>query len=78
MSHPVALTLPGEGTIVQVEVDGIAVAVAMVDGVLHAVDDECTHAACSLSSGEIEGDSVVCPCHSGTATVVDGRLELSR
>jgi nitrite reductase/ring-hydroxylating ferredoxin subunit len=57
--------LPGEGELTSVEVDGAKVTVAVVDGVVHAVDDECTHMRCSLSSGDVEGTSVVCPCHFG-------------
>jgi nitrite reductase/ring-hydroxylating ferredoxin subunit len=57
--------LPNESELTSVEVEGIKVAVALVDGALYAVDDECTHMRCSLSGGDIEGTSVVCPCHFG-------------
>jgi nitrite reductase/ring-hydroxylating ferredoxin subunit len=55
--------LPDEGELVTVEVEGTAVAVAVLDGQLHAFDDTCPHAGCSLAEGELEDDSVVCPCH---------------
>ena len=74
MSPTDPLVLPSEGTIAKVEVDGEAVAVAMVDGVLHAVDDTCTHAGCSLSDGDVEGDTVVCPCHFGTFDLRTGAV----
>jgi nitrite reductase/ring-hydroxylating ferredoxin subunit len=53
------------------------IAVARVDGELYAFDDTCTHAACSLADGELEGATVVCPCHMGqfdlkTGEVLDG------
>lgn len=53
------------------------IVVARVSGSLYAFDDECTHAACSLGDGELEGLSVVCPCHMGqfdltTGQVIDG------
>jgi nitrite reductase/ring-hydroxylating ferredoxin subunit len=53
------------------------IAVARVGGELHAFDDTCTHAACSLADGELEGATVVCPCHMGqfdlkTGEVLDG------
>ena len=53
------------------------IAVARVNGELHAFDDTCTHAACSLADGELEGATVVCPCHMGqfdlkTGEVLDG------
>lgn len=65
---------PGEGEIATVEVDGTAVAVTRVDGALYAFQDECTHAACSLSEGEMEGRNVVCPCHMGTFDVTTGAV----
>ncbi len=53
------------------------IAVARVEGRLYAFDDTCTHAACSLADGELEGATVVCPCHMGqydlkTGEVLDG------
>jgi nitrite reductase/ring-hydroxylating ferredoxin subunit len=53
------------------------IAVARLDGELYAFDDTCTHAACSLADGELEGATVVCPCHMGqfdlkTGEVLDG------
>lgn len=74
---PISLTgsdAPAEGVIVPVDVEGTTVAVARVGGVLYAFQDECTHAACSLSDGEIEGCCVVCPCHLGTFDVVTGEV----
>ncbi|HMC04347.1 MAG TPA: Rieske 2Fe-2S domain-containing protein [Actinomycetota bacterium] len=53
------------------------IAVARIGGELYAFDDTCTHAACSLAEGELEGVTVVCPCHMGqydlkTGEVLDG------
>jgi 3-phenylpropionate/trans-cinnamate dioxygenase ferredoxin subunit len=39
------------------------VAIANVDGTLHAFDDLCTHQQCSLAEGELEDTVVECPCH---------------
>ena len=65
---------PGEGEIVTTEVDGTVIAVTRVDGALYAFQDECTHQACSLSEGEMEGRNVVCPCHMGTFDVTTGAV----
>ena len=51
--------------------------VARIGDDLYAFDDTCTHAACSLADGELEGATVVCPCHMGqydlkTGEVLDG------
>lgn len=48
------------------DVDGRPVEVAIVrdeDGVLHAINDICTHGAVSLSEGEVEGCLIECWLH---------------
>ncbi len=60
-------SLPEEGELVAVEVDGTDVAVAVLDGQLHAFDDTCPHAGCSLAEWELEDQSVVCPCPSSAS-----------
>lgn len=49
-----------------------AVAVANVEGDLHAFDDTCTHKGCSLSEGELDETIVECPCHGGRFDVTSG------
>jgi nitrite reductase/ring-hydroxylating ferredoxin subunit len=66
--------LPAEGELTSVEVDGVKVAVALANGVVYAIDDECTHMRCSLSGGDVEGTSVVCPCHYGTFDLRTGAV----
>jgi nitrite reductase/ring-hydroxylating ferredoxin subunit len=44
-------------------------------GHLHAIHDRCSHRGCLLSSGEVEGESVVCPCHGSRFSVRDGSVE---
>lgn len=65
---------PAEGELVKVEVGGAAVAVAVVNGVPYAVDDECSHRQCSLSDGDVEGTSLICPCHGGTFDLRTGAV----
>jgi nitrite reductase/ring-hydroxylating ferredoxin subunit len=50
------------------------VAVAMLEGTLHAFDDTCPHAGCSLAEGELDGRTVVCPCHMATFDVTTGAV----
>ncbi len=62
---------------ITVEHEGSVVAVAMLAGELHAFDDTCPHAGCSLAEGELQGHTVVCPCHMAgfdvrTGEIVDG------
>jgi nitrite reductase/ring-hydroxylating ferredoxin subunit/uncharacterized membrane protein len=44
-------------------------------GHLHAMHDRCSHRGCSLSDGEIEGESVTCPCHGSRFSLHDGSIE---
>ncbi len=55
-------------------VDGTQVSVANVDGHLHAFDDTCPHADCSLAEGELEGTTVTCPCHGSQFDVTSGAV----
>ena len=34
-----------------------------LEGTVYAMDDECSHAACSLGDGYLEDGMVECPCH---------------
>ncbi|HLH28173.1 MAG TPA: Rieske (2Fe-2S) protein, partial [Acidimicrobiales bacterium] len=45
-----------------------------LEGVLYAFDDTCPHAACSLSQGELEDGTVICPCHFGTFDLASGAV----
>ena len=70
----VDVELPAEGELTVVDVGGERVAVARLDGVVHAFDDACTHAQCSLSGGEVEDGAVVCPCHQGRFDLRSGAV----
>ena len=65
-------SMPDEGELVAVDVDGATVAVTVLDGQLYAFSDTCPHAGCSLSEGELEDDTVVCPCHFARFDVATG------
>lgn len=56
------------------DVAGTTVAVASVDGNLYAFDDTCTHRGCSLAEGELDGMSVICPCHESRFDVTTGAV----
>ncbi len=43
------------------------------DGV-HALHDRCSHRGCGLSTGEIEGEVVTCPCHGSRFDLRDGSV----
>jgi nitrite reductase/ring-hydroxylating ferredoxin subunit len=44
-------------------------------GHLHALHDRCSHRGCALSTGQVEGESVVCPCHGSRFSLRDGSIE---
>ena len=58
---------PGEMAIV--EVDGLEIAVANVDGEFVAFQNECTHRGGPLGEGILMGDVVECPFHAGQFNV---------
>ena len=60
------------GSVMLVEVDGDRVALVNVNGELYAVADECSHEACSLSEGDVDGRMLVCPCHGSDFDVTTG------
>lgn len=63
-----------EGEVRAFEVEGQRVAVARVEGTLHAFDDTCTHQLCSLADGDLEGSAVMCPCHGSEFDVTTGAV----
>ena len=56
------------------DVAGTKVNIASVDGQLHAFDDTCTHKACSLATGKLDGTTVTCPCHGSQFDVTTGEV----
>ena len=59
---------------VEVDVGGTPVAIANVDGSLHAFESTCPHAMCSLTDGILKGLTVVCSCHGGTFDLRTGQV----
>jgi nitrite reductase/ring-hydroxylating ferredoxin subunit len=62
------------GTLLRVEVAGRLICLANVDGVIFAVDDDCTHISGPLDQGELEGCVLTCPLHLARFDVRDGRV----
>jgi 3-phenylpropionate/trans-cinnamate dioxygenase ferredoxin subunit len=48
------------------------IAIANVEGDLHAFDDACTHQQCSLAEGELDGATIECACHGSMFDVITG------
>ncbi len=49
--------------IVSVTLQGDTIALTRTDDGIFAFADACTHAGCSLSDGQVVGESVECHCH---------------
>jgi 3-phenylpropionate/trans-cinnamate dioxygenase ferredoxin subunit len=69
-----ALAEVPEGEVRAFELPARRVAVAHVDHHLYAVADECTHAGCSVSEGEVSESepAVRCPCHESLFDLENG------
>jgi cytochrome P450/nitrite reductase/ring-hydroxylating ferredoxin subunit len=63
---------PPERALRRIEAAGRAVCVARLEGAWIAFDDTCTHEACSLAEGELDGPVIVCPCHGSEFDVRTG------
>jgi 3-phenylpropionate/trans-cinnamate dioxygenase ferredoxin subunit len=63
-----------DGEMRMFQVGGEDVAVANVEGEYFAFGDTCTHRQCSLSEGDLEDTSVVCPCHGSTFDIKTGEV----
>ena len=70
----ISMEPPALGGLVEVVVRGVPIAVANVNGALHAFESTCTHADCSLTDGTLKDLTVVCACHGGTFDLVTGAV----
>jgi nitrite reductase (NADH) small subunit len=59
----------------EVEVEGVGVCLANVNGVLSALDNVCPHRQGPLGQGWVEGECVVCPWHSWVFNAKTGLAE---
>jgi len=69
---PEAELLPNQPT--KAEAEGTSILLARVGGQVYALDDTCVHAGCSLSGGQLEGTSIICPCHGSQYDLRDGSV----
>jgi nitrite reductase/ring-hydroxylating ferredoxin subunit len=61
---------PGE--VITRLVDGLAIALANVDGTLYAFDAYCSHQRALLEEGDLEGTTIHCSWHAGSFDVRTG------
>jgi nitrite reductase (NADH) small subunit len=70
-----AADAPQSGKVMEVDVSGVGVCLANLNGELSALDNWCPHRRGPLGQGWIEGESVVCPWHSWAFNVKTGQAE---
>jgi 3-phenylpropionate/trans-cinnamate dioxygenase ferredoxin subunit len=77
VSDYVSIARAGElrdGEMKKVEVGGIELLLARVDGSYYAIDDRCPHMGGDLSKGTLQGSIVTCPRHGSRFDVRNGQL----
>ncbi len=62
------------GSLRDVEVAGVTVLLANVDGKFYAINNVCTHRQCPLSAGELSGTTVTCACHGSQFDIATGEV----
>jgi 3-phenylpropionate/trans-cinnamate dioxygenase ferredoxin component len=48
--------------------------ISKFDNNYYAIDNECTHAGCSLSDGTVKGCEIECPCHGSVFNIKTGKV----
>lgn len=60
------------GSYLQMEVDGVKMAIFNVDGRYYAIEDICSHEAETLSGGKVDGLEITCPRHEARFSLLTG------
>ncbi len=63
----------GPGQMKGLEVKGVNILVANVDGLFYAMNDRCGHMNALLSMGTLKGKTVICPLHFAEFDITTGR-----
>ena len=56
------------------QLDDIDIIVFNLDNSFYAIEDCCTHDGGTLSSGEVEGDEIICPRHFASFSIKTGEV----
>jgi len=63
-----------DGTPTKVMLGATALMVVRRGDVAYALKDSCSHAGTSLSTGRLDGDTIICPTHGSTFRMADGAV----
>lgn len=58
----------------KVETKGLRIVLVKRGETVFALNDNCAHEGCSLTTGHLEGDTIVCSCHGSTYSLRDGSV----
>lgn len=61
------------GNLKHVEVVGVEIVLANVNGTIYALADRCAHMNAPLSMGKLDGTQIICPLHFSRFDVVTGQ-----
>jgi nitrite reductase (NADH) small subunit len=67
--------VPAYGEAKEIEVMGVGICLANIDGTLSAMENTCPHSGGPLGQGLVQGDHVVCPWHGWSFNVKTGVAE---
>lgn len=62
-----------DGKLIGAQVNGVGVLLVRKGDRVYALADRCSHRGCSLHEGELNDDTVTCPCH-GSTFRLDGNI----
>lgn len=58
-----------------VDVDGVDVGIFKLEDGFYALEDVCTHDGAEISSGEFDGDEIICPRHGARFCIRTGEVK---
>lgn len=61
------------GTVRTLEIEGTPIAVFNLNGRYHAIEDQCSHEAETLSDGEVVDNEITCPRHGARFSIPTGQ-----
>ena len=57
-----------------VNANGNPILLVNIEGNYYAIGNKCTHMQCTLTNGELKGETVQCPCHGSKFNVKTGKV----
>ena len=63
-----------DGDMISAEIEDSKVIIAHLEGAFYAFDEECTHAGCGLSDGDLDENIIQCPCHGAEFDIRTGEV----